>query len=141
MVESSDRENAARDSKSVEIDETTMIDSDIDLVLDSLRASLLPGDVFGRYRIRKVLGASALKVVLMLNKDLLKLVVLANIIAWPVTYYLFEYFISGFPYRPGQNLSTFAISAISVLLIASVTISYQTLRAALKNPVDALKYE
>ncbi len=91
--------------------------------------------------IRKVLGSSVGKVIILLNKDLLKWLAAANIIAWPLTYIIYSNLISVLPYRPEINILTFTSAAGLVVLIAAFTVTYQTIKASLKNPVEALKYE
>ena len=91
--------------------------------------------------IRKVLGASVPGITLVLSKEFTKWVLLANLIAWPVAFYAMNRWLQGFAYRDELNVWTFVLSAILSLLIALLTVSYQSVRAALANPVDALKYE
>jgi putative ABC transport system permease protein len=91
--------------------------------------------------IRKVLGASATSVVNLLSKDFLKLVVLANLIAWPVAYYFMNRWLQDFAYRVNISWWVFAISGALALVVALITVSTQAIKAALANPVEALKYE
>lgn len=91
--------------------------------------------------IRKVLGASILDVVVMLSKDFLKPVVLANVIAWPVAYWAMERWLADFTYRTELSFWLFVWSACMVIVMAVVTVSYQAIRAARANPVTALRYE
>lgn len=91
--------------------------------------------------IRKVLGASHLKVTYLLCKDFLILVILANIIAWPLGKWIMGGWLDGFAYRIDFGLDIFAFSGLMALSIALLTIVFQTLKAALANPVAALKYE
>ena len=91
--------------------------------------------------IRKVLGASVPGITLVLSKEFTKWVLLANLIAWPVAFYAMNRWLQGFAYRDELNVWTFVLSAILSLLIALLTVSYQSIRAALANPVDELKYE
>jgi len=92
--------------------------------------------------IRKVLGASVLGIVGMLIKDFVKLVVLANIIAIPIAYFfmqrLFQFI---YAYPVGIGAGVFIVCAILSLLLASITVSSQTIKSALTNPADSLKYE
>ncbi|MCK5303247.1 MAG: hypothetical protein KAJ96_08910, partial [Candidatus Thorarchaeota archaeon] len=91
--------------------------------------------------IRKVLGASVGGIVLMLSKQFTKWVVLANFIAWPVAYYFMDRWLKNFAYRIDIGAWTFVLSGVLVLLIAIMTVSYQSIKAAVANPVDSLRYE
>ena len=91
--------------------------------------------------IRKVLGASAINVVSLLNRELLLLIITANIIAWPVAYFLMNRWLQNFAYRTRLSLSIFILSGLTALVIALLTVSYQTIKAATANPVEALRYE
>lgn len=91
--------------------------------------------------IRKVLGASAMSVVHLLSKDFLKLVVLANLIAWPFAYYFMNRWLQDFAYRVNVGWWVFAVSGALALVVALITVSTQALKAALANPVEALRYE
>ncbi len=91
--------------------------------------------------IRKVLGASVAKIVYLLSKDLLWLVLIANIIAWPVAYYAMNRWLQNFAYRTHIGLGTFLISAFLTVIVSIGTLSYQSIKAALANPVDSLRYE
>lgn len=91
--------------------------------------------------IRKVLGASVTGIVHLISKEFLKLVVLANLIAWPIAYYVMGSWLENFAYRIAISPMTFIIAGLTALLIALLTVSYQALKAAVANPVNALKYE
>jgi len=91
--------------------------------------------------IRKVLGASVSGVVLLLFKQFGKLILIANIIAWPLTYYWLHKWLQNFFYRISIGLEIFVLSAVLVLVIAFISISYQSIKAALSNPADALRNE
>ncbi len=91
--------------------------------------------------IRKVLGANHFKVTYLLCKDFLLLVILANLIAWPLGKWIMGGWLDGFAYRIDFGLEIFAFSGLMALSIALLTIVFQTLKAALANPVIALKYE
>ncbi|PAU95240.1 cell division protein FtsX [Aliifodinibius salipaludis] len=94
--------------------------------------------------IRKTLGASVPNIVALLSKDYLKLIVISNIIAWPVIYYLVVQWLQEFPYRIelGWNLAAiFVTVGIVTIGIGLLTVSYQSLRAALINPVDSIQQE
>jgi putative ABC transport system permease protein len=91
--------------------------------------------------IRKVLGASVPGIVVLLSKDFLKLVVAANIIAWPLAYFGMSRWLQNFAYKSGIGVWIFLLTGILALGIALATVSYQSVKAALLNPVDAIKYE
>lgn len=91
--------------------------------------------------VRKVLGASVPAVVLLLSKDFAKWVLAANLIAWPAAYYFMKMFLRQFAYRIPIGPEAFLLAGLLALGIALLTVSGQTIRAALANPVDSLKYE
>lgn len=94
--------------------------------------------------IRKTLGATVPGIVGLLSKDYLRLVLMANIIAWPVIYYLATEWLQEFPYRIslGWNLVlVFAGVGLVSLVICLLTVSYQSVRAALVNPVESIRQE
>lgn len=91
--------------------------------------------------IRKVLGSSVGEVVVLLSKELTLLVLLANLIAWPVAWYLLRDWLQGFAYRTDLHLSSFVLGGLIALAIAWLTVSYQALKAALIAPAEALRYE
>ncbi len=91
--------------------------------------------------IRKVLGSSVPGVVFLFSKQFGKLILIANVIAWPLAYYALHRWLQNFYYRISIGLQFFVLSAVLVLVIAFISISYQSVRAALANPVDALRYE
>jgi len=91
--------------------------------------------------IRKVLGASVPGIVVLLSKEFTKWVLFANIIAWPVAYYFMKQWLENFAYRINLGLGIFLISAVTTLLIALITVSFQAVKSARANPVNTLKYE
>lgn len=91
--------------------------------------------------IRKVLGAKASKIVFLLSRDFSKWVLLANLFAWPVAYYMTEKWLQGFAYRIRLGAGPFLLASGFVLLVALATVSYQSVKAALANPVDAIRHE
>jgi putative ABC transport system permease protein len=91
--------------------------------------------------IRKVLGASVTGIVRLLAKEFLVLVAIANIIAWPVAYVAMNRWLENFAYREGLSLGIFLFSGFLAVLIAILTVSFQSVRAALANPVKSLRYE
>jgi len=91
--------------------------------------------------IRKVLGASVSGIVVLLSKELVKWVLVANIIGWPVAYFVMKRWLQNFAYRVDIGLWMFALSALLVLSIALLTVSYQSIKTALANPINSLRYE
>jgi len=91
--------------------------------------------------IRKVLGASTANILLLLNRDFIKLVAIANIIAFPLAYIIISKWLSAFEYRISISALPFIIAIALSLLIAILTVSIQSVKVAKANPVDALKYE
>ena len=91
--------------------------------------------------IRKVLGASVPNLVTLLSKDFSKWVLLANLIAWPVAYFAMNEWLQDFAYRIDIGWWVFALAGGIALVIALLTVSTQAIKAALANPVEALRYE
>ena len=91
--------------------------------------------------IRKVLGASITEIVLLLSREFAVWVLLANIIAWPVAYFVMNNWLKNFAYRINPGWSVFFLAGIIALTIAVATISFQTIKAAKANPINSLKYE
>lgn len=99
--------------------------------------------------IRKVMGASSMKITWMLNKDFLILVIIANVIAWPVSYLAMVRWLQDFAYRIEFSISPFVwytlvpliLATLISIVIAMVTVSLLSIRAANANPVDAIRHE
>lgn len=91
--------------------------------------------------VRKILGASTWGIVQMLSKDFTQLVGLAILIAIPASYFILQYWLNSFAYQVDMNWWSFGMAAVLTLLIAWCTVSYQTLRAAVANPVESLRSE
>ncbi|MBC6948305.1 ABC transporter permease, partial [candidate division KSB1 bacterium] len=91
--------------------------------------------------IRKVLGASLAGIVSLLSKDFVKLVLLANMLAWPIGWYAMNRWLQNFSYRIEIGWGIFAFAGGLAVVIALATVSTQAIRAALANPVEALRYE
>jgi putative ABC transport system permease protein len=91
--------------------------------------------------VRKVLGASVHEMALLLARDYVLLVGLANLIAWPLAYYLMHRWLQNFAYRTIMSITLFLLSGLLGLAIALLTVGYQAIRAARANPVDSLRYE
>ncbi len=91
--------------------------------------------------IRKVLGTGVNKLVGILTWEFINLILISNIIAWPVAYYLMRNWLNNFAYRIELEWWFFAVAGILVIGISLGTISFQVIKAAMKNPVDVLRYE
>jgi len=91
--------------------------------------------------IRKVLGASTLELVKMLNSSFLLMVFTANLLAWPLAYMFVSKWLSGFAYRIDLSIWPFALAFMISMLITLITVSIRSYRVAAGNTIDALKYE
>lgn len=91
--------------------------------------------------IRKVLGASVQSVVGLLSKDFIKLVILANLIAWPLAWWALNNWLDGFAFRVSIQWWIFLAAGLASLLIALFTVCFQAIKASLTNPVKSLKME
>ena len=81
------------------------------------------------------------EIVILLSKEIVKWVLFANLIAWPVVYLVMNLWLKNFAYRINVTGGVLAASTCIALGIALVTISFQSIKAACANPVDTLKYE
>jgi len=91
--------------------------------------------------IRKVLGANISTVIALLSKDFIKLVLISIVIATPLAWLAMHQWLQGFAYRANIQWWVFAITALGAIVIAFITISFQSVKAALANPVDSLRGE
>jgi putative ABC transport system permease protein len=91
--------------------------------------------------IRKVLGANALQLVRLLSKDFLLLIVVASLIAFPIGWWAMQKWLSDFAYRTTIGWWVFALAAVASVMIALLTISTQSIKAAMMNPVKSLRTE
>lgn len=91
--------------------------------------------------VRKVLGASAYRVVILLSKEFVRWVIIANLLAWPIAYYLMHNWLQSFAYRVSLGWLVFFVSGFLTLFIATFTFIFQALKAAYANPVESLRYE
>ena len=91
--------------------------------------------------IRKTLGASVSDIMIMLSKTFVKWVMIANVIAWPIAYLLMHKWLQDYAYQASIDWWIFAMASILSVLMAVFTVGYQSIKAALANPIDILKYE
>ena len=91
--------------------------------------------------IRKVLGANGAGIVGLISKDFMKLVLIANVLAFPIAYYAMNNWLEDFSYRINIEWWVYAIAGVMGLIIAFVTVSFQAIRAALTNPATGLRTE
>jgi putative ABC transport system permease protein len=91
--------------------------------------------------IRKVFGASTSDIFSLLSKEHLKLIAIANIIAWPLGYFAMRGFLQNYPFRTSLGIEIFLLSALAAFVIAFITVFSQTFKASRANPAEILKYE
>lgn len=91
--------------------------------------------------IRKVMGASVSTITYILSANFTKWVLISNLVAWPIGYYLMNKWLEDFAYRVSMSWWMFVVAAMLSIIIALLTISYQSIRAATRNPIDSLRYE
>ena len=91
--------------------------------------------------IRKVLGASVPSILTLLSKEIVILILLANLLAWPLAWFFMNKWLDSFAYHIDMDLAIYFLSAIAAILLALVTVSTQTIRAAMTNPSNTLRYE
>ena len=91
--------------------------------------------------IRKVLGSSISEIIILLSKELIKWVIIANVIALPVAWYVMNKWLQNFAYRITVGWWAFILAGMLALVIALITVSFQSIKAALANPVESLRYE
>jgi len=91
--------------------------------------------------IRKVLGASIPGILVLLNTEFIKWIIIAVLIAWPVGWFVMDSWLQTFAYKIDMTLWMFLVSGVAILVIALLTVSSQAIKASLKNPVDSLRYE
>ncbi|WP_316832035.1 ABC transporter permease [Pedobacter aquatilis] len=91
--------------------------------------------------IRKVLGASTIELVKMLNGSFLIMVFIANLVAWPLAYLFVSKWLAGFAYRIDISIWPFALAMVISMAITLITVSIRSYKAAVANTIDALKYE
>jgi putative ABC transport system permease protein len=91
--------------------------------------------------IRKVVGATVSNIVLLLSKDFLILIAVALLIAFPLSWWAMSHWLHGFAYRVNVGIDIFLLTGISIIFLAFLSISFQSVRAALTSPVKSLQAE
>ncbi len=91
--------------------------------------------------IRKVLGASVPSILSLFARNMMFLIVIANIVAWPTAYFVIQKFLQNYAYRQDVSLWAFVLALFGSLVAALITVSYQSFKAAFKNPADELRTE
>lgn len=91
--------------------------------------------------IRKVLGASVPNILALLSREIVTLILVASFIAWPVAWFFMSRWLNSFAYHIDMNVLVYVLAAIGAVLLALLTVSIQTLKAALTNPSNTLRYE
>jgi putative ABC transport system permease protein len=91
--------------------------------------------------IRRVLGADFQRIILLLTRDYVKCLALAAVIAWPVGYWIMRQWLQNFVYRTDLGIGIFPFSGLVALVFALGTVGYQSVKAALANPVESIRYE
>lgn len=91
--------------------------------------------------IRKVLGASVPGILVLLSREIVVLILVANLIAWPVAWYAMNLWLGSFAFHVGMNPVVYLLAALAAVTVALVTVSTQTFRAAMTNPSNTLRYE
>jgi putative ABC transport system permease protein len=91
--------------------------------------------------IRKVLGASVSNILALLSKEIIILIVAANLLAWPIAWYFMNKWLETFAYHIDMNVLAYILAAVGAILLALITVSAQTIKAAMTNPSNTLRYE
>jgi putative ABC transport system permease protein len=91
--------------------------------------------------VRKVLGASVSDIIVLLSKDFSIWVLIASLIAWPVAYFAVSQWLQSFAYRISTGIWIFLLATVLALFMAVITVSFKSIKAALSDPADALRYE
>jgi putative ABC transport system permease protein len=91
--------------------------------------------------IRKVLGASVPSILSLLSREIVMLILIANAIAWPVAWLLMAKWLDTFAYHINMNIVIYGLAALAAIVLALITVSAQTIKAAMTNPANTLRYE
>ncbi len=110
-------------------------------MIDVTLASFISEQRTKEIGIRKVLGASASGIAFFLSKEFTKWVILANVLAWPLTFYAMKNWLQNFAFRIEISWWILLLAGALALVISMLTVSYQAIKAAVANPIDSLRYE
>jgi putative ABC transport system permease protein len=91
--------------------------------------------------IRKVLGASVPSILKLLSREIVILILAANLIAWPLAWYFMDQWLNTFAYHIDMNIVAYLLAAFAAITLALITVSTQTIKAAMNNPANTLRYE
>ncbi len=91
--------------------------------------------------IRKILGASSFTILSQLSREFSIWVLIANLLAWPVAWYIIRNFLNNYAYRITIPYVLFILTTLATLVLAWLTVGYQSIRASETNPADTLRYE
>jgi putative ABC transport system permease protein len=91
--------------------------------------------------IRKVMGASVENILMLLSKTFIRWTIIANLIAWPFAWYAMNHWLQNFAYRIEMSWWMFALAGGVALFMTFLTVSFQTIKAAIANPIKSLRYE
>jgi putative ABC transport system permease protein len=91
--------------------------------------------------IRKVFGASVSEIIFLLSREFTKWVLVANVLAWPIAYFSMSRWLQNFAYKISLGVGIFFVSGFLALCIALATVSYQSIKAAVSDPIESLRYE
>jgi putative ABC transport system permease protein len=87
------------------------------------------------------MGASVSNILTLLSKEIIFLILIANLLAWPIAWYFMSQWLDTFAYHIEMDLLVYMVSACMAVVVALITVSTQTIRAALSNPAKTLRYE
>src|SRR4030095_15668210 len=91
--------------------------------------------------VRKAMGASVESIVLLLSKEFTRLILVAFVLSVPIAWYIMNQWLSGFAYRIDIGINVFLIAGLTALVISWITVSYQSIKAAIVNPIRSLRSE
>jgi len=91
--------------------------------------------------VRKILGADFKSIIFLIANEYLKCIAVAIVIAWPIGYFVMSRWLKNFVYRTSFGVEIFILSGLLAFIFTLMTVSYQSIKAALANPVDTLRYE
>jgi len=91
--------------------------------------------------IRKIMGASVPRIVYLLSSEIIILIIISSVFAWPIAYILLKNWLNDFAYKIGLNPVIFLITTLIIFALSIITIGYQAFYAATRNPADSLRYE